>query len=329
MADRISVIVPVYNVAADLPRCLDSILAQTYPDIEIVAVDDGSPDNSGGILDRYAEKYPSIRVIHKENGGVTSARLCGIQEASGDWIGFVDGDDEIEPNMYAQLINNAKNHNAQISHCGYQMIFPNGRVSYFHNTGVTTIKNKTDSLIDLLNGNMIEPSLCNKLFLRTLFVSVLEDCKIMQGIKINEDLLMNFLLFLNAEQSVFVDWCPYHYIVREQSATRSSFSKNQIYDPLYVKEYILQISPNRVQNSAKAAYVRTCIGIYNNLTLANKKTFKDDLNNIRERIIEHKAWGKLLSAKHQLLLKIICYFPWCYAPIYKVYNAFFSKNPYR
>ena len=99
MTDLISVIVPVYNVAADLPRCLDSILAQTYPHIEIIAVDDGSPDNSGEILDRYAAKYANIRVIHKENGGVTSARLRGVQEAAGAWIGFVDSDDEIEPDM--------------------------------------------------------------------------------------------------------------------------------------------------------------------------------------------------------------------------------------
>ena len=100
MADRISVIIPVYNVAKDLPRCLESILAQTYSDIEIVAVNDGSPDNSHEILSDYAEKHPNIRVIHKENGGVTSARLRGVKESTGEWIGFVDGDDEIEPDMY-------------------------------------------------------------------------------------------------------------------------------------------------------------------------------------------------------------------------------------
>ena len=92
MADQISIIVPVYNVAAALPRCLDSILAQTYPNIEIVAVDDGSPDHAGVILDQYAAKHRNLRVIHKENSGVTSARLRGVQEASGEWIGFVDGD---------------------------------------------------------------------------------------------------------------------------------------------------------------------------------------------------------------------------------------------
>ena len=105
---QISVIVPVYNVAADLPRCLDSILAQSYPHVEIIAVDDGSTDESGAILDAFANRYPSIRVIHKENGGVTSARLRGIEEATGEWIGFVDGDDMIEPDMYQRLLDNAK-----------------------------------------------------------------------------------------------------------------------------------------------------------------------------------------------------------------------------
>ena len=118
MNELISVIVPVYNIAEDLPNCLDSILAQTYPNVEIVAVDDGSSDQSGEILDRYAETYPNIRVIHKENGGVTSARLRGVREAEGEWIGFVDGDDVIETDMYERLKNNAVKYDAQISHCG-------------------------------------------------------------------------------------------------------------------------------------------------------------------------------------------------------------------
>ena len=92
----ISVIVPVYNLEKDLPRCLDSILSQTYRELEVIAVDDGSDDGSRSVMEDYARRDGRVRPIFKENGGVTSARLIGIQAATGEWIGFVDGDDEIE-----------------------------------------------------------------------------------------------------------------------------------------------------------------------------------------------------------------------------------------
>ena len=100
----VSVIVPVYKVAAYLPRCVDSILAQTWRNLEIILVDDGSPDECGSICDVYAEKDPRIRVIHKENGGLSSARNAGLDTASGEYIGFVDSDDWIEPEMYARML---------------------------------------------------------------------------------------------------------------------------------------------------------------------------------------------------------------------------------
>ena len=88
----ISVIVPAYNIAPWISRSLDSLLAQTHKDLEIIVVDDGSKDHIREVLEGYCEKYPNIRAIYKENGGVTSARLRGVAEATGDWIGFMDGD---------------------------------------------------------------------------------------------------------------------------------------------------------------------------------------------------------------------------------------------
>ena len=130
MAEKISIIVPAYNIEAYLGRCLDSLLVQTHENIEIVVVDDGSKDATRTIMDDYASRDNRIKVLHKENGGVTSARLCGVAEASGDWIGFVDGDDYVEPEMFARLLKNALDYHADISHCGYRMVFPNGRVDY-------------------------------------------------------------------------------------------------------------------------------------------------------------------------------------------------------
>ena len=93
----ISVIVPAYNIAPWISRSLDSLLAQTHRDLEILVVDDGSSDNIRAILEEYTAKHTNIRAVYKENGGVTSARLRGVEEATGDWIAFMDGDDYVEP----------------------------------------------------------------------------------------------------------------------------------------------------------------------------------------------------------------------------------------
>ena len=131
----ISIIIPAYNIENYISTCLDSLLAQTYRDLEIIVVNDGSKDGTGAIMDTYAARDSRIMAIHKENGGVTSARLCGVKAATGDWIGFVDGDDIIEPDMYERLMANAVKHGADISHCGYRMVFPSGKVDYYYNTG--------------------------------------------------------------------------------------------------------------------------------------------------------------------------------------------------
>ena len=103
MKQIISVIVPIYKVESYLKKCVDSIINQTMTDLEIILVDDGSPDNCGKICDAYAEQDARIRVIHKENGGVSSARNAGLDICTGDYIGFVDGDDYIAPDMYKIL----------------------------------------------------------------------------------------------------------------------------------------------------------------------------------------------------------------------------------
>ncbi|MBA1325633.1 glycosyltransferase [Enterococcus faecium] len=110
-----SIIVPVYKVEKYLRKCVDSILAQTFTDFEVILVDDGSPDNSGKICDEYAEKDNRVRVIHKENGGLSSARNAGIDVARGKYLGFVDSDDYIDEDMYEILYENLKIHDADIS----------------------------------------------------------------------------------------------------------------------------------------------------------------------------------------------------------------------
>ena len=322
MSDRISIIVPVYNVAADLPRCLDSILAQTHTNLEIICVDDGSKDNSGEILDQYATKYDKICVIHKDNGGVTSARLRGVEAASGDWIGFVDGDDEIEPDMYARLIGNAEKFGADISHCGYQMIFADGRVNYFHNTGVCEPQDKSTAVRELLSGEKVEPGLCNKLFRKTLF----KGWKMDESIKINEDLLMNYYLFSNAQRSVFDDWCPYHYIVRAGSASRAKINEHKIYDPIKVKKVILGACQEDNLQDAQRAFMTTCTYTYCGLLLEQNAAVHQ--NAVRKELLNHRNWISLLPKRTKILAYLVVYAPAVLKSVYPVYSNYFQNKKY-
>lgn len=239
MDNKISIIIPAYNIEQYLSNTLDSVLAQTYSNIEVIVVNDGSKDSTGAVIDEYAARDTRIKAIHKENGGVTSARLRGVAEASGEWIGFVDGDDYIEPEMYQRLLDNAMEYHADISHCGYQMVFPHGLVDYYYNTGRLVKQDKISGLKDLISGAFIEPGLCNKLFHKSLFYRLINGDKLPRDIKINEDLLMNYWLFKAADVAVYEDICPYHYVLRKGSAATSRLDEHKLRDPLKVIHLIL------------------------------------------------------------------------------------------
>ena len=115
---KISIIVPVYNVEEYIHRCIDSILAQTFTDFELILVNDGSHDQCGKICDEYAENDSRIKVIHKKNGGLSDARNAGLEIAQGEYIGFVDSDDYIEHDMYEKLIEACKEYNSKLAMCG-------------------------------------------------------------------------------------------------------------------------------------------------------------------------------------------------------------------
>jgi len=327
MSTRISVIIPVYNIRDFLPRCLDSVLQQTHGQLEVIAVDDGSSDGSAAVLDRYAEADARLKVIHKENGGVTSARLRGIQEATGDWIGFVDGDDEIEPDMYERLLRNAQNYDADISHCGYQMVFPDGRIHFFHNTGCLEVHDRFTAVRELLSGSRIEPGLWNKLFRKSLFGAMLSANSMDATIQINEDLLMNIILFSEASNAVFDDWCPYHYIVRGGSASRAKLNEHKIYDPIRVKDIIRKSVPTELKDDAQAAYLNCCITTYHVL-ITNGPGYRKDIRNIRHLLQDEKETFFQLGKKRALMARLILTLPVIYKPVYLFYCRFFQKRLY-
>lgn len=228
---KVSIIIPAYNIAPYLERCLESVRHQTYKELQIIIVDDGSTDETGQIADSFAERDKRFHVIHKENRGVSAARKTGLEKAEGDYIGFVDGDDYIEPEMYEKLVGLAVEYGADITHCGYQMVFPD-RVDLYHGTKQLKLQDTYTGVKDLLEGTLIEPGLVNKIYRHKLF----EDIEYDEKIVINEDLLLNYFLFHRSGKAVFTDVPYYHYMVRKNSASTSDWNEHKLLDPIRVLE---------------------------------------------------------------------------------------------
>ena len=297
MNEKISIIIPAYNIEKELGRTLDSVLAQTYGNIEVIVVNDGSKDGTGAAMDAYAAKDRRIKAIHKENGGVTSARLRGVAEATGSWIGFVDGDDCIEPDMYQRLMKNALEHGADISHCGYRMVFPNGRVDWYYNTGRLVKQDRISGLEDLISGAFIEPGLWNKLFHKTLFHSLLHDGVIPEDIRNNEDVLMNYYLFKAAKSAVYEDFCPYHYVLRPGSAANAALNVYQLTDPIKVSRMIWQDWPCAVTLARLTrqliALATTDAGKNAELIIPNRKAARKELRSLLGKVLNNNIGMKL------------------------------------
>lgn len=321
----ISVIVPAYNIAPWISRSLDSLLAQTHKDLEIIVVDDGSSDNIREVLSGYCEKHPNIRAIHKENGGVTSARLRGVAEATGDWIGFMDGDDYVEPQMYARLLHNALAAEAEISHCGHQILFSDGRIEYVHRSENVRVQDKRTGLWELLDNREVSLSLCTKLYRRDLFRGI-EDWTD-KSIKYNEDLLMNYYLFNRAEKSVFEGVCPYHYILRQDSASCKGISENYIFDPIRVRQILLERCAPDMRREVQQALIRNLLFNYAQLDVhADRKSFEGFRQRVRKLLQEQQEHFHLLSLRNKVLATMICKAPWMFRIAYGTYVAIFQRE---
>ena len=321
---KLSVIVPAYNIENYIERCVESIINQTYKNIEIIIVDDGSTDNTGNIVDRIANKDCRVKTIHKLNGGVTAARLDGVRKAIGDYIGFVDGDDYIEPEMYEKLVYNAIKYSADISHCGYQMVFPS-HVDYYYNTAKVVEQDNIKGLYDLISAEYVEPGLWNKIYKRSLFDKYVLTKEYPIGIKINEDLLMNYFLFKNASKSIYKDICLYHYILRNDSATGSPINENKLKDPLRVLKIICK--DNADENLRKIIKKRILENMICVATMSSKSNpqlinsyRKKILKKLRRKfilIISDKIYTK--KQKMKLIITVIC------PKVYRVLHSIYAK----
>lgn len=314
MENKISVIIPAYNVEKYIKRCVDSVLDQSYKNIEIIIVNDGSTDLTGSIIDQYAEEHKNISAVHKANGGVSSARLAGLKKATGDYFCFVDSDDYIEPDMYKTLLENALKYNAQISHCGYKMVFPDGHEDLYYGTGKLRLMNRNEGLAELIKGELIEPSLSNKLYHKSVEV-VLDQSPVWDvNIKINEDLLLNYIWFKNASATVFVDVPYYHYMVRKGSAATSK-SINRVVDPLKVIERIMNDIDDESNELMPLIYERYLRAL---ITLTSQTEYKKEASAAKKKLQKAIGEDRFKGLEMSRKLKYMSIGAAYITPVYKI-----------
>lgn len=231
---KISVIVPVYNVEEYLERCVDSVLAQTFSDMEIILVDDGSPDDCGKICDNYAEKDSRVRVIHKENGGLSDARNAGVEAANGEYVCFADSDDFIEPHLLYRLYGLIEKYQADIAVGGIYNCYGNHKAPQCEKI-LEFSCNGEEALRKMLEGVEIPGSSCCKLILRELA----KKRKFLIG-KTYEDAFYMPELLLDAKKIAVTTEPLYNYWHRSNSITTRDFNERSM-DVIGAYEYTMNL----------------------------------------------------------------------------------------
>lgn len=302
----ISIIVPVYNVEEYLDRCVESLVNQTYTNLEIILVDDGSPDNSGKLCDEWALKDKRVKVIHKENGGVSSARNIGIDNANGEYIGFVDSDDYVDINFLSTI-------NALINKEKKDVYVFN----YFKVKDGNIVKNtmKCDNekySLEVIKANGIDGFVCNKIYKKSII------CDIRFNLKVSmcEDLLFNLELSKKNIDYGFLNIPLYYYFDNNSSATNKKY-KTDI-SRMDVVEYMIDNSSlfnEKISCDCKFSYIIEFYDIY----LYNKKYLSKeiDLKNYRGNVKKYISSGILFS-KHNIIDKLKVIMIYCFPMLYKV-----------
>ncbi|MGN0521374.1 MAG: glycosyltransferase family 2 protein [Eubacterium sp.] len=212
----ISVIVPVYNSEKYLDKCIDSIVSQTYENLEIILIDDGSPDSCPQKCDEWAKRDSRIKVIHKENGGVSSARNCGLDIASGDYITFIDSDDFAETDMLEIMVNGAVCNDADIVVCGFIFDTVDGLSDEIKCTDA--LYHGSEIIKNYVLDN-IRPEACSKLFKKSVIKSIGFNCSYGYA----EDLLFNYYAFKESKTVACIDECRYHYLQDSGNSSTTPF----------------------------------------------------------------------------------------------------------
>lgn len=316
----ISIIIPVYKAEKYLKRCIDSVSGQTYRNLEIILVDDGSPDKCGEMCEEIALIDKRVRIIHKENGGQASARNMGLDIANGDYIGFVDADDYIETRMYKTLYNLMVHNRVQIACCGTNLVDENQTIKATFSDpaeGIILYSQK-DALKEHLYNKRITSSLCDKLYRAEMFHGV----RMIERM-IYEDLEVIPHCIAKAKSIAYTSEVLYYYVMTLNSTIRGNFGIRQFDEMKAGKlrvEFYQSECPDFL-NLAKETYAEICLNlIYQSYRVVECKKLRDEAVHEVRRILLDIGWNRLCRKIliKTVLLKIS-------TPVYSVLMIYYSK----
>ena len=296
---KISIVVPVYNVEAYVSKCIESIMHQDYENIEIIVVDDGSTDTSSKICEQYARSDNRIRLIHQENQGLSMARNNGIDIAAGEYIGFVDSDDWIKPDMYSTLYNNAAEHDADISIGNFNYVMPSGEHIPFanENTGVKVFEGIYKVAHNIRTTNNFA---WNKLYRKSLF----DNIRFPKG-KTFEDIFTMYKLIDAANKIVVSAESKYYYVRRDSSITMSPFNISHLDNTeAYIERYrYISSKYPQLESTCRKQIFTSAIWVMSKLYwTSDKELFNKVSAHIKNMIHEYdyKNCGLSLEYKNRL-----------------------------
>lgn len=303
-APLISVIVPIYKVEAYLDRCVQSIVNQTHQNLEIILVDDGSPDNCGVMCDTWAKKDKRIKVIHKQNGGLSDARNAGMASANGAYIGFIDSDDYIAPEMYQLLMEQMDADGSDIAACGVEMVFEDGSASKRLTIEGCCVLDRDSAMEAVIKESWLKQPVWYKLYKTGL----VRDIPFPVG-KYHEDVFWTWQAVARAGKVSVLDVPCYYYVQRNGSIMAERYSLRRL-DAIEAKQQRLSFLKDaypRLAEHARKDLLFSCMyhgqlamrdldESNRNIALSKLKSFfKECRSGIGEMPVMHKCW--LLLAK--------------------------------
>lgn len=305
MGNLISVIIPVYNVSDYLERCVDSAINQTYKNLEIILVDDGSTDNSPIICDNYAKKNENIKVYHKKNGGLSDARNYGLEKSKGEYIYFLDSDDWIEEDTIKNLYNALCDVKADVSIGKIYFCCKEEDLNKFTDINNYLMMNSVETITEMAKGDNFAFFAPNKLYKKILFKDIIFPIG-----KKYEDIYTIYKVIDRAKKIVYTPNAKYAYFQREDSITHLSFSRAQmdwVYAVLEVIQFSKKYNNKDLNNALIAQLMYASVSLINKIISCNKyHAFKQErdylITLIRRNTLKYILFsqkGKSFSLKYK------------------------------
>lgn len=302
----ISVVVPIYKVEDYLNRCVNSLVNQSYQNIEIILVDDGSPDNCPAMCDAWANKDSRIKVVHKPNGGLSDARNAGVVIASGELLVFIDSDDWVEPDAFKKMYDRMTADNSDVVSCGVRWVYDNGILLRNVTVEQDAILYTQDAMSEIISDGKLKQHVWNKLYKTELVKDILFE----KG-KYHEDVFWSYQVFGKAKKISIMQESFYNYVQRSDSIMGECYSVKRIdaLDAMCQRcEYVKAEFPD-LFNKALYTYAGSCMY---HLQLAIKSNqSKDVINNIIDRLDYCKTgtFSTCASTKNKMWLSLFLRFP--------------------